>query len=129
MAKEADLTVADAEYICGELHRRGLLKSYVLSSSEQAVVFGDFLSTFWDYDHSPYVREKLRKNHGIHRYYCKAQSGATNGYWLPFFKGRLLGDITKRDIEAFIDSLDSGEKKLSAVRKNHIVKAGTIPLK
>jgi integrase len=129
MAREADLTAADGEYICGELQRRGLLKSYVLADSEQAVTLEGYLSTFWDFENSPYVREKLRKNHGIHRYYCKAQSGAVNGYWIPFFKGRLLGDIGKRDVGAFIDSLDSGEKKLSAARKNHIIKAGTIPLK
>jgi integrase len=129
MAREADINGHDAEFICKELQRRGLLKSYVLTDSEQAVTFGDYLSTFWDFENSPYVREKLRKNHGIHRYYCKAQSGAVNGYWIPFFKGRLLGDIAKKDIEAFVDSLDSGEKKLSAARKNHIIKAGTIPLK
>jgi hypothetical protein len=41
-------------------------------------------------------------------------------YWLPLFKGRLLGDMTKKDIEAFMDSLDNRERKLSAARKNII---------
>jgi hypothetical protein len=91
MAREADISETDAEFICKELQRRGLLKSYILSGGEQAVDFGDYLSTFWYYDHSPYVKEKLRKNHGIHRYYCKAQSGAVKSYWIPFFKGQLLG--------------------------------------
>jgi len=30
MAKEADISKADADFICKELQRRGLLKSYVL---------------------------------------------------------------------------------------------------
>jgi integrase len=37
--------------------------------------------------------------------------------------------MTKKDIEAFMDSLDNRERKLSAARKNIIIKAGTIPLK
>ncbi|MDR2632758.1 MAG: site-specific integrase [Treponema sp.] len=123
------LSTADAEAVCKELRARGLLKSFVLSDSRASVDFGDFLNNFWDYDNSPYVREKLRKKHGIHRYYCKAQLQTAASYWIPFFKGRLLGDIKKPDLEAFMDSLDNGGRKLSASRKNHIVKAGTIPLR
>jgi hypothetical protein len=33
MAKEANITKIDAEFICKELHRRGLLKSYVFEES------------------------------------------------------------------------------------------------
>jgi integrase len=46
---------------------------------------------------------------------------------MPFFKGRLLGDIARRDIEKFID--DISVRELSAARKNTILKAGTIPLR
>jgi integrase len=129
MAREADISTADCEYICKELQRRGLLKTYTLTQSRAAVSLGDFLHTFWDFDNSPYVKEKLRKNHGIHRYYCTVQKLAAEKYWVPFFTGRLLGEITKPDIEMFIDSLDNGKRKLSAARKNHIIKAGTIALK
>jgi integrase len=123
------LSAADAEAVCKELRARGLLKSFVLSENRNAVDFGEFLKKFWDYDTSPYVREKLRKSHGIHRYYCKAQLQTAAAYWIPFFKGRLLGDIKKPDIEAVMDSLDNGDRKLSASRKNHIVKAGSSPLR
>jgi integrase len=129
MARSADVTKADAVFICKELQRRGLLKSFILSESRDAVPFSDFILNFWDFDSSPYVKEKLRKNHGIHRYYCKAQLGAAKAYWVPFFSGRSLGDLTKQDIESFIDSLDGDEKKLSAARKNQIIKAGTVALK
>jgi hypothetical protein len=40
-----------------------------------------------------------------HRYYCREWQLTVQKYWLPFFKGRLLRDITKKDIETFIDSL------------------------
>jgi integrase len=111
------------------LKRRGLLKTFILSTSKQAVNFTDYLQTFWDFETSPYIKEKLRKNHGIHRYYCRAQLCSINAYWVAFFKGRLLGSITRQDIETFLDSLESGGRKLSAARKNQIVKAGTIAMK
>jgi integrase len=129
MAKEADVSVADCEFICKELQRRGLLQSYVLSETKQAIPFTDFLLNFWDFDNSAYVREKLRKNHGIHRNYCRGQVLIVEKYWVPFFAGRLMGELTKADIEAFIDNLDNEKRKLSAGRKNGIVKAGSIPLR
>jgi hypothetical protein len=92
----------------------GVFNSYILSGSEQAAALGDYLSTFWDYDHSPHAKEKLRKNHGIHRYYRREQQLTVQKYCLPFFKGRLPGNMAKKDIEAFMDSLDNGDRKLSA---------------
>jgi hypothetical protein len=84
MAKEADIAKADAEFICKELHRRGLLKSYVLEKSRQAIDFVTYLTDFWDWEKSPYIKEKLRRNHGIHRRYAIEMTGTINSYWAPF---------------------------------------------
>jgi integrase len=127
MAKEADVTAADCEYICKELKRRGLLVSYVQSHSRAAVSLADFFTAFWDFEKSPYIKEKLRKNHGIHRNYCKGQFLDVTGYWLAFFKNYALGEMTRADIERFIDSLEN--RPISAARKNQIIRSGTIPLK
>jgi hypothetical protein len=43
----------------------GFLKTYVMAGSRQTVDFALFLTNFWDYENSPYVREKLRKHHYI----------------------------------------------------------------
>jgi integrase len=120
-------TTVEANFICQELRRRGLLKVFVITESRQDVNFPAYLQTFWDYETSPYVREKLRKNHGIHKNYTVGQKLIVEKYWLPFFKGRLLGSITRDDIENFIDDL--ADRKLSAGRKNTILKVGTIPLR
>ena len=144
LAKEADL--ADAVFIVNELKRRGLLKSAVLTDTKQDRDFADFITNFWDYDNSPYIREKLRKNHGIHRRYCYEQLGAVKKYWVPYFTGKLLGEITRQDIEAFIEYFETlpqtkgvlstspqGEVSRvripqSAKRRNIIIQAGTIAL-
>jgi integrase len=47
--------------------------------------------------------------------------------WEPFFKGRFLGDITKTDIDDFINHM--GDKPVSAARKNIVIKAGTKALR
>ena len=80
------------------------------------------------------MKEKLRKNHNIHRRYCHDQLGTVKRYWIPFFTGRLLGEITRQDIEDFIEHFETLTKTKemripkSAKRKNTIIQAGTIPL-
>jgi hypothetical protein len=120
-------TELDADFICRELKRQGLLKTYVITNSKQAVDFPAYLQNFWDFDNSLYVKEKLRKNHGIHRNYTIGQRLSAEKYWSPFFVGRFLGDITRQDIEEFMDDLSRG--RLSAGRKNSIIRAGVIPLR
>ena len=77
----------DAQTVIAELKRQGWLKSFVLNDTPQAEQFIPFLSTFWDWDTSPYIKEKLRKAHGIHRRHCKMQARAVTMYWEPFFQG------------------------------------------
>jgi len=120
-------TKAEAEILIEEMKRLGWIKSYVLVETMAAQDFAAFLSGFWDWEKSPYIKEKRRKNHGIHKRHCKQQEQAITLYWEPFFKGRFLGDITAADIDAFINLI--GEKDLSASRKNGVIKAGTKPLR
>ncbi|GHV64394.1 hypothetical protein AGMMS49587_16690 [Spirochaetia bacterium] len=128
------MTAADAENIIKELKKKGLVKSAIMTGTKADRGLIDFLLEVWDFDRSPYVKERLRKDHGIHREYCHAFYRFIEMYWKPFFGDRLLGSLTKADIEAFIDSLeklksDSTKKPLAAVTKNRIVQAGTIALK
>jgi integrase len=127
MAKSAELTNTDAVFICKELLRRGFLKSYVLTESKQAVCFGEYLRRFWDYENSAYVREKLRKKHGIHRRYVIGQVQDAEKYWIPFFSEKVLGEITWTDVDAFISHLEN--LPLSPKRKNKIITSGAVPLK
>jgi len=135
MARKADASPDDCAFICKELQRRGLLKSYVLAESRAAVPFADYLMDFWEWEKSDYIRERLRKNHGLHRRYTTEMQVAVARYWLHLFPGKLLGEVTRQDVESLITHLEGwtaetkGNGPKSAKRKNNIIQAGTIALK
>ena len=120
-------SIDEAETILSELKRVGWIKSAVLKETEAAQDFNSFLKTFWDWDTSPYIKEKLRKSHGIHKRHCNIQGRAITLYWESFFSGRYIGEISAKDIDAFINHV--GEMPLSPSRKNVVIKAGTKPLR
>ena len=72
--RHASLSMPDAEFIMGELRRRGLVLSCVFAGTPDAVIFAEFIEEFWDYDRSPYIREKLRAENSIHRHYCRSMA-------------------------------------------------------
>jgi len=120
-------TETETEMLLSELKMLGKVKNFILNDTPQAEDFISFLKTFWDWEKSPYIKEKQRKSHGIHRRHCLIQSQAIRLYWEKFFNGRFLGDITATDIDAFINYM--GDMELSAARKNVVIKAGTKPLR
>ena len=117
----------EVETLLFELKRLGWVKTFVLNNTPQGEDFTSFLKTFWDWDTSPYIKEKLRKSHGIHKMHCLKQGQAITRFWEPFFEGRFLGDITAMDIDAFINYM--GDIQVSSARKNVVIKAGTKPLR
>ena len=117
----------EAEILLTELKRFGWVKSYVLNETPGSADFISFLKSFWDWDTSPYIKEKLRKSHGIHKRHCKLQRQAITLYWEDFFIGRSLGDIKADDIDAFINHM--ADKDVSASRNNAVIKAGTKALR
>jgi len=131
--RRASLTAEDAEFIIDELKQRGFVVSCIFAGAVDSVRFADFLSEFWDWERSPYVREKLRAEHSIHKRHVKQMLRDIKKYWIPFFPSVLLGDFLSADLDRFVDHLSNvrhgDNKPLSNVRKNCIIKAGTIPLR
>jgi integrase len=131
--RHSDISPSDAEFIISELKRKGLILSCIFAGAADAVLFADFLEEFWDWNRSPYIREKLRAEHSIHRNYVNQMMYTLKKYWIPFFPSVLLGSLLPRDIERFADHISgirSGkDQPLSNVRKNSIMKAGIIPLR
>lgn len=125
--REAELTNEDAAFLIEEMKRRNLIRSAVFTGSKQDRDFGQFLEDCWTWDKSEYISEKLRRDHSIHRTYAKSQLLSARKYWLPAFIGKTLGSLTRDDIEDFIKTFEP--MRVSAARKNQILKAGLVPLK
>jgi integrase len=125
--KHSPLSMQDAEFIIGELRRRGLVQSCVFSGSVDSIPLRDYLTEFWDWDRSPYIQEKLRREHSIHRNYTGQMLRAVKQYWLPFFPSALLGELLPKDLDRFVEELAS--LPLCNARKNDIIKAGKVPLR
>jgi hypothetical protein len=132
--RKADISAADAEFIISDLKRRELILSCIFSGTPDSVRLSDFFREFWDWEHSSYIREKLRKEHSIHRNYVKGVVYDIKKYWISFFPSILLAELCSNDIEKFIDYLSGiknvkNEKPIPNARKNGIIRAGTIPLR
>jgi integrase len=125
--KTAELDKAEVKQIVSALRRHGV-KAVVLAGEKTDRDFIDFLLEFWDFERSPYIKEKLRRDHGIHRAYVLLQKAKIAQRWKPFFAGRLLGTITRQDIDEFIKQFDNSSD-ISARTKNGIIGAGAIALK
>lgn len=69
--RTGDFSEEEIKEIIRILKNRNYICSAVLKSSKESIPAEEFLSTFWDYDTSPYVREKLVKGQSIRRHYCE----------------------------------------------------------
>jgi integrase len=123
--RKAELDPEGAMAIVNALKGRGLIDIGAVPAGKGSAGFTDFLSDFFDYDKSGYVRDRLAHGHSIGRRYCCESRKLVRLYWEPSFKDRTLASITRNDLKAFSLSLPAGK---SASYKNSILNAGLIPL-
>ena len=118
-----DITSQEAERILKILKQRGLLKK--LKQAEERD-FITFLLGFYDYETSPYVREKLAHGQTIGRTHCKDCIFRIKSYWKKHFEGRTLASITREDLREF--SLSMVDRKYAASTINKTMIAGKVAL-
>jgi hypothetical protein len=70
LEKLPDLDAAGALQIAEVLRTRGLLEFPPVKAGPGRVDFIEYLESFWDYDASPYVKDKIAHNYSIDRRYC-----------------------------------------------------------
>ena len=87
------------------------------------VKFLDYIKLFWDYENSPYVKERAFVK-PLKKEYVE-QCRNTVHFWSPL-KNKLMRDITKGDVEIIHEKLQ--DKKLSSSRIAFILNVGLIPL-
>ena len=113
--------------IAQTLQERKLIQSFVIANTPQSKPIEDFLEEFWNYDKSPYVREKKLRGQSIHRDYCVALMTRLKTYWYPLLEGKSVGEIKRDDIYQIFTH--ESVSKLAPKTINSIVSAITIPMK
>lgn len=63
--RKADISDSDAEKVLDLLKRRGVLKSYVKTGAKNDIPLAAYLLTFWDWEKSEYIQEKLKREKSI----------------------------------------------------------------
>ena len=121
------LSESDTKKILSILKSRGLVKAFVLPEENDDIDFCTYLSDFWDYSKSDYIQEKIKSGGSIGKHHADENYRRIKNYWLFKFKGRLLGEITKKDLRDF--SLEIAHLPLTPSTKNKIWLAGEIALK
>jgi len=124
--KKADIDAAGAKQIVELLKNRGLLTIPILDVQNNDIDFIEYLKNFFDYDKSPYVKEKKAHGQNIGKRYCIEQTVKIENFWEAYFNGRKLASITRKDLKGF--SLFIADKGYSSYYLNTILNAGTVPL-
>lgn len=78
-----------------------------------------FMLDFWDWEQSPYIREKLRKSHSIGKPHALRQYNNIKNHWKPFLENKMLFEITKQDIYDFMD-LQENENVCFQIKNDRI---------
>lgn len=124
--KEMNINADEATRIVGLLKRRGLIHDATVEGSQSPDLV-PWLMDMWDWEKSPYIREKQAHGQQISHRRCLDAVGAIRKHWEPSFNGMHLHEVTKNDLRDFSMKLfDSG---LSAGSVNKIMTAGAVPLR
>ena len=137
--RRSELNSDDALRIVQRLKDIELIDIAAVKPGNGSVLFTEFLEEFWDYETSPYIREKLAHGHSIGKHHCYDMKNCIRGYYESYFQGRKLNSITRQDLRNF--SLFLTEKrekpegykgrfseKLSPTYVRKIIIAGTTAL-
>jgi len=126
LEKMPNLDPVGAQQIAEVLRERGLLEFPTVKAGPGKIDFIEYLENFWDYDTSPYIKDRIAHNHTIGRCYCHGNEIKIKRYWKEHFKNRTLASITRAELKKF--SLELAKNGFSASYINGIMKAVTIPL-
>jgi integrase len=125
--KKASLSQDDAVRIVAALRDKELIDTPVVKHNADNLGLIEFLNKFWDYETSPYVKEKEAYRHIITKGYCIISMNRVRKHWTKFFGGKLLREVARDDLKRFSIFLSGGG--LSPNTINAILKAGTIAIR
>jgi len=122
-----DFDTEDIQKIVKILKDRNYITMAILKDSKESLPVVDFLMDFWDYEKSPYVKEKKSKGQSIGKHHVTTYQGRIKNYWAPRLEGKCIGEITRNDVEAFFTS--EAAAGLAPKSVNEVISTLTIPMK
>jgi len=126
--RKSELNSDDALRIVDVLKSMGLIDvSAVKNTGRGAVPFVDFLSAFWDYDKSEYIKDKLSHGYRFSRRYAHECQNRLKAELIPFFNEKKLNCVTTDDLKELSNSL--ADRGLSTSTINQILLIACTPLK
>jgi integrase len=124
--RKADLNGDEALRIVEALKGQGLIDVSAAKSGAAPALFVEFLESFWNYQTSPYVRERLAHGYSIGKRHCYECMNKVRQHYAPVFAGRTLVGITRKDLKEF--SLSLKYRGYSAASINKILLCGATAL-
>ncbi|MBO7638609.1 MAG: tyrosine-type recombinase/integrase, partial [Treponema sp.] len=98
-------------------------KRYIVSAimpfSPESESFGHFLERFWNFDTSPYIKEKLAVGQSVHRRYADIMLSRARTYWIPKYGNIPLGLISSNDIKKHLQVLACNPQKVYGSAKGN----------
>jgi integrase len=91
-------TKTGARNYCNGLIRQGKL----LPDDKEMPIFEDYAKTFWDWDNSPYLKERRKRRKLTQSYVDKCKKVITNAL-IPYFGKMRLDKITGEEIDTWLD--------------------------
>jgi integrase len=127
--RNADLSAQDVLKIEKILQDKGLVTLVIQKEAKAAELFEDYLTRFWDYDRSEYVAEKLSHKIHIGRAHTTQSLQRAHRFWIPHFKGKYLGEITREGVKAFSVTLAKENSELKPLTLKRIMQVGVKALR
>ena len=106
LIRKSCLNSDDALKIVSTLRTMGLIDiAAVKNTGYGAVYFTQFILTFWNYDESPYIRDKLAHGYRFSRRYAHECLKRVNSELKPFFGDKKLNCVTTHDLKELSNQL------------------------
>jgi len=126
--RKTELDSDDALRIVQTLKGMGLVDvAAVKSTGKGAVPFVEFMESFWDYDKSEYIKDRISHGYRFSKRYARGCQGRIRSELAPFFYDKKLNCVTADDLKRL--SIQLSGKGLATSTVNQILLVCCTPLK
>jgi len=120
--RRANLDPDDTMRIVRTLKGMGLIDvAAVRNTGRGAVPFAAFLESFWDYEKSEYIRDRLSHGYRFSRSYAHECQNRLKAELVPFFGNRKLNCVTTDDLRKLSNQLAARGLATSTINQTLLV--------